>query len=415
MAPALVQRAGLIPTPPQPRPSFARRGRANTLALQYYTPMHRDSGAAFYEFFAGGGLARLGLEPAFACAFANDIDPAKGRAYEAAHGKGVFQLGDVWSLNAADLPGCAALAWASFPCQDLSLAGARGGLAAPRSGTFWGYWRLIEALAAEDRAPETLVLENVTGLLTSHGGADFSAIVGALTSGGYRVGALEIDAAHFTPQSRARVFIVATRASVASDLVAAAPSLPFHSPALVNAVGVLPEDVRANWLWWRLPAPAARNTTLADILDRGENWDDQEKTNRLLGMMSPAQRARVLTLKKSGATSVGALFRRIRVEDGKRVQRAEARFDGLAGCLRTPAGGSSRQTLLVIDRGIVRSRLISPREAARLMGVSDAYPLPRTTTDALHLFGDGVCVSAVKYLSDHLLAPLAGMRAREAA
>jgi len=377
--------------------------------------MHRDSGAAFYEFFAGGGLARLGLEPAFACAFANDIDAAKARAYGAAHGDDLFRLGDVWSLNAADLPGRAALAWASFPCQDLSLAGARGGLIAPRSGTFWGFWRLIEALAAEGRAPETLALENVSGLLTSRGGADFAAIVSALTSGGYRVGALEIDAAHFTPQSRVRVFIIATRARIPADLLAQAPASPFHSSALINAVAALPEEARANWLWWRLPTPSARNSTLADIIDRDQAWDDQEKTNRLVGMMSPAQRARVLTLKKSGATTIGALFRRIRVEDGKRVQRAEARFDGIAGCLRTPAGGSSRQTLLVIDRGFIRSRLITPREAARLMGVSDAYPLPRTTTDALHLFGDGVCVSAVKYLSDHLLAPLAGIRAREAA
>ena len=43
--------------------------------------MHRDSGAPLYEFFAGGGLARLGLEPDFACVFANDIEPAKAAAY----------------------------------------------------------------------------------------------------------------------------------------------------------------------------------------------------------------------------------------------------------------------------------------------------------------------------------------------
>ena len=127
--------------------------------------MQRDSGAPLYEFFAGGGLARLGLEPDFACVFANDIEPAKVRAYRAAFGGEDMHEGDVWALAPGKLPGKAALAWASFPCQDVSLAGARRGLAAPRSGAFWGFHRLIEKLAHEGRAPDVLALENVCGLL----------------------------------------------------------------------------------------------------------------------------------------------------------------------------------------------------------------------------------------------------------
>lgn len=376
--------------------------------------MHRDSGAAFYEFFAGGGLARLGLEPAFRCVFANDFDPGKARAYAAAFGSEHFRSGDVGALRAGDLPGRAALAWASFPCQDLSLAGARAGFDGARSGAFWGFWSVMEALAAEDRAPEILALENVCGLLTSRGGADFNALIAALRKRGYRAGALEIDAALFTPQSRPRLFVIATRAPPPADLVAAAPEAPFHTPALINAVARLPEDARADWIWWRLPAPPARNTSLADILDKTAVWDDPEKTRHILAMMNPLHRARVLALKHSGR-QVGALFRRIRVEDGKRVQRAEARFDGLAGCLRTPAGGSSRQTLIVIEDATIRTRLINPREAARLMGAPEEYPLPANTTAALQLFGDGVCVQVVRWLSDNLLAPLAGRRARKAA
>jgi DNA (cytosine-5)-methyltransferase 1 len=170
-----------------------------------------DSGAPFYEFFAGGGLARLGLEPDFACVFANDIDPAKAHAYAAAFGDAAMRVGDIWALSPADTPGQAALAWASFPCQDVSLAGARRGLAAPRSGAFWGFHRLIERLGDAGRAPDVLALENVCGLLSSHGGADFIALVHALDDLGYRVGALEIDAALFVPQSRPRLFIVAAR------------------------------------------------------------------------------------------------------------------------------------------------------------------------------------------------------------
>ena len=92
------------------------------------------------------------------------------------------------------------------------------------------------------------------------------------------------------------------------------------------------------------------------------------------------------------------------------MQRAEIRFDQVSGCLRTPVGGSSRQLIVVVDGPSVRSRLLSPREAARLMGVPDAYPLPKSYNDAYHVFGDGVAVPVVSWLSENLLAPLATYR-----
>lgn len=373
--------------------------------------MQRDSGAPLYEFFAGGGLARLGLEPDFSCVFANDIDPAKAAAYRTAFGEDM-RVGDIWALNSADLPGQAALAWASFPCQDLSLAGARRGLAAPRSGAFWGFHRLIEKLAHEGRAPQVLALENVTGLLSSHGGADFSALISALDSLGYRVGALEIDAARFVPHSRPRLFVVAARIAPAS-LTVSGPSSDFHTQALRNVVARMPDALRKRFVWWRLDAPPARNTRLIDLLEdtADDSWDSEEKTQRLLDQMSQLQRARVEAIQETGRREVGGVFRRIRIEHGERVQRAEARFDGIAGCLRTPAGGSSKQMLLFVEGNQVRSRLLSPREAARLMGAPDHYPLPAGQTAALHLFGDAVCVPAVRWLSQNLLAPLAGAQA----
>lgn len=374
--------------------------------------MLRDSGAPLYEFFAGGGLARLGLEPEFGCAFANDIDPAKVRAYRAAFPGEDMREGDIWKLSPADLPGHAALAWASFPCQDLSLAGARRGLAAPRSGAFWGFHALMEKLAHERRAPDVLALENVTGLLSSHAGADFTALAHAIDALGYRLGALELDASLFTPQSRPRLFIVAAR-SPPAHLMASGPSEPFHSPALRAVVARMPDALRKHFIWWRLAAPPKRNAQLADMLDDDAcvAWNSEAQTQRLLEQMSPLQIARVDALRESGKRAVGAVFRRIRVEHGQRVQRAEARFDGLAGCLRTPAGGSSRQQLLFIEGGETRSRLLSPREAARLMGVPEEYPLPPGQTAALHLLGDAVCVPVVRWLSHNLLAPLAGAAA----
>jgi len=371
--------------------------------------MQRDSGAPLWEFFAGGGLARLGLEPDFACTFANDIEPAKAAAYRTAFPPGGdMHEGDIWKLTPAKLRGKAALAWASFPCQDLSLAGARRGLAAPRSGAFWGFHALIEKLGHEGRAPDVLALENVSGLLSSHGGADFTALLHALDDLGYRAGALEIDAALFTPQSRPRLFIIAAR-NAPAHLTASGPAEPFHSQSLRNVVARLPDALRKRFVWWRLDAPPKRNTRLADLLDEhSDAWNSEEQTAKLVSQMSTLQRTRLEALQQSGRREVGAVFRRIRIEHGERVQRAEARFDGLAGCLRTPTGGSSRQMLLFVEGKELRSRLLSPREAARLMGVPEHYPLPSGQTAALHLVGDAVCVPVVRWLSQHLLAPLAG-------
>ena len=118
---------------------------------------------------------------------------------------------DVARVRVSALPGEADLAWASFPCQDLSLAGDGAGLKGNRSGSFWPVWRLVERLVKEDRPPAVVVLENVCGALTSHGGADFAAICNALTRSGYSFGAMVLDAVHFLPQSRPRLLIVALR------------------------------------------------------------------------------------------------------------------------------------------------------------------------------------------------------------
>jgi len=346
----------------------------------------------FYEFFAGGGMARLGLGSAWRCLFANDFDPVKVSTYRANFGDEDIHEGDVWKLSPDDLPGQADLAWASSPCQDFSLAGARAGLTGGRSSAFFGFWRLIEALNAESRAPRTIVIENVIGLLTSHGGKDFEALCRALAKEGYSFGALEIDAAHFTPQSRPRVFVVASReprAGLTGDS-------PFHTPAVRAAYERLPAELKGLWRWWPVAAPPTRNTDLAAILEDGAVWRSSEDTDHLLSLMSPAHRARLAD------GSVGAVFRRTRA-DG---QRAEVRTDGLAGCLRTPRGGSSRQTIVVAENGKVRSRLLTPREGARLMGLPETYQLPRLATAALHVVGDGVAVPVVRWLAEHLLEPL---------
>lgn len=363
----------------------------------------------FYEFFAGGGMARAGLGPSWSCLFANDFDAKKSASYAANWGADHLKVGDVAKVTPADLPGTADLAWASFPCQDLSLAGAGAGLRGDHSGTFWPFWKLMKALAAEGRAPRMIVLENVCGAITSHGGKDFAAIGAALAGGGYRFGAVVMDAAHFVPQSRPRLFIVAVLASlpVPAGLIADGRDENWHSAALTVAHGKLSKRSQDAWIWWCLPAPPVRNTTFANLIEdkpKGVAWRTQEETRRLLAMMSPINLAKVEAAKRSGRRMIGGIYKRTRADDaGDKIQRAEIRFDDVAGCLRTPAGGSSRQSIMTIDGNKVRSRLLSPREAARLMGLPDDYKLPKNYNEAYHLAGDGVAVPVVRFLAAHIL------------
>jgi DNA (cytosine-5)-methyltransferase 1 len=373
----------------------------------------------FVEFFAGGGMARAGLGDSWRCLFANDFDPKKVSTYEANWGVGDIRHCDVADLALADLPTKVVdLAWASFPCQDLSLAGGYRGLGRERdntptrSGTFWPFWNLMRGLVQSDRAPRTIVLENVYGCLTSHGGKDFAAIASALSDSDYNFGAAVINASHFVPQSRPRVFFIAVRrdAAIPSSFVAKAPQPEWHPAALIEAHAGMTPKAKASWFWWVIEKPVPRALAFSDMLEdvpTGVHWHTAAHTKYLIELMTPLHRQKVARAMISGQRTVGSIYRRTRPDEtGARRQRAEVRFDGIAGCLRTPAGGSSRQTILVVEGKKVRSRLLSPREAARLMGLGESYRLPDRYNEAYHVCGDGVCVPVVRHLAERLLEPL---------
>ena len=99
-----------------------------------------------------------------------------------------------------------------FPCQDLSVAGKRAGLAGERSGLFWHAARLVE-----ETQSEWFIIENVPGLLSSNGGKDFGIVLRTMAELGYSVAWRILDAQYFgVPQRRRRVFIVGRRAGGAS-------------------------------------------------------------------------------------------------------------------------------------------------------------------------------------------------------
>ena len=131
------------------RNSWQRTTSRKAPAVSDATAVNRSQ-RNWYEFFAGGGMARLGLGPNWKCTFANDLCEKKASAYRAFFGPSPeLKVDDVGDLTTKDLPGVPDLVWASFPLQDLSLAGNGEGLKGKRSGTFRPFWHLVKGMVRE--------------------------------------------------------------------------------------------------------------------------------------------------------------------------------------------------------------------------------------------------------------------------
>lgn len=360
----------------------------------------------FAEFFAGIGLMRMGLERrGWSLAFANDIEPQKYAMYADHFGNAAnhFALGDIHQLTADQIP-TVTLATASFPCNDLSLAGSRSGLSGKESSAFWGFVRLLDELG--DRKPPLVLLENVTGFLSSHQGDDFAAALVALNKLGYSVDSFILDAAKFVPQSRQRLFVVGALDRVQGVRETPTPYRFFESDvrpkALANFIFTHP-DIR--WKLRDLPALVTKQpqlmTILEDLPSTAPEWWSTERAAYLLNQMSVRHRAVADAMIADQQWSYGTVFRRVRY--GKSM--AELRTDGIAGCLRTPRGGSGRQILFKAGYGQYAARLITPREAARLMGADD-YTISVPANQALFGFGDAVCVPVIEWIAQHYFGPI---------
>tara|TARA_R110002110_G_scaffold77680_1_gene204095 strand:+ start:11309 stop:12463 length:1155 start_codon:yes stop_codon:yes gene_type:complete len=363
----------------------------------------------YAEFFSGGGMVRAALTDVWQCQLANDIDPMKCEVYARNWGDACLVQGDVGQMDPALLRQPIDMYWASSPCQDFSLAGKGLGLAGTRSGTFSTWANLITDAITDGYAPRIIAFENVVGLISRNKGADFAAVIRRLAKLGYRVGALEIDATVFLPQSRSRLFVVCLRDDLLLEgLTVPKPTGPFHSKKLMNFVASAPRDIARNWIWWQHHPVMTQPQLLTQMIDHAPDtaWLTVRETKRLVSMMSEPSRSRIEAASQSGQPEIGMLYKRGRPDgNGNTRQRAEVRFDGIAGCLRTPGGGSSRQTVLFIEGEKIRARLLSSREAARLMGLDDSYVMPARYNNAYKVAGDGVVVPVVAYLDQQIFQP----------
>lgn len=353
------------------------------------------------EFFAGIGLVRIAAErQGMDVVFANDIDPKKEEIYAANFGSDHFHLGDIHTLDPGNIPQ-ADLYTASFPCNDLSVAGAMAGLSGEHSGAFWGLIQILKSKLATGDAPRIVLLENVPGFLTSRGGEDLRTALSALNELGYGVDVVRVDAVHFTPQSRARVFVIAELDAERTDAFCAEIS-ETRPAALAQFMNAHPELQWAIRGWPKLPRPTSGlEDILEDLPEDDALWWDEERTQYFLGQLSARHEKLAEEMIAGKQFRYATAFRRVRM--GRSM--AELRVDGVAGCLRTPRGGSGRQILFRGGKGTARVRLLSARECARLQGAPDTFRIDVPLNQALFGFGDAVCVPVVEWVLAHGVWP----------
>jgi DNA (cytosine-5)-methyltransferase 1 len=373
----------------------------------------------FAEFFAGVGLVRLALEKAGGqCVFANDLDKNKLEVYQKNFSSDEFILEDIWKVNSEDIPNNANLYTASFPCVDLSVAGNRKGLDGARSGSFWAIIEILRDKRKSGDAPKVILLENVYGFLTTNNGEELRKSLLALNDMGYLVDTFIVDAKHFTPQSRVRLFVVAIDEKLKNDCVIKRfgneifgdwEQLIKESDPELRPKRLLDFMIRNSQLRWftlRSDLLPKRNNYLPDVLEEyDENhaiWWNNERKDKILSQIPERQLEKLYANKDADVPIFGTIYRRMR----KGKSTAEVRLDGVAGCLRTPKGGSSKQILARSGNGRIQFRLLSPREYARLQGVDDTYVLAENDNKSYFAMGDAVCVQAIRWIAENYLSKL---------
>ncbi|MGB8507076.1 MAG: DNA (cytosine-5-)-methyltransferase [Pyrinomonadaceae bacterium] len=367
----------------------------------------------FLEFFAGIGLVHLGLRRSgWECIYANDISKKKEEIYRDEFPDATyFHCEDIWKTDdvVCRITERAALATASFPCIDLSLAGQMRGLEGKHSGTLFGFIEAMHRLKSHGLMPPVVMLENVVGLIAGKDGDDFRKTCRAVAELGYYLDAVAVDAKHFVPQSRPRLFIIGTLLENIPPDVLTGEDWIAEMSHRNGAVGkklydaMRTTEIPTGWVAHRIPSlPPIKNNVASFIdTDDDQKWWSKKEVEKHLNRTSGTHYAELERLRRSGETWVGTAFRRIR----EGTTRVEVRFDGIAGCLRTANGGSARQIVVLIRDRKLKMRWMTPREYARLQGAPE-FNIQRGINQSLTGFGDGVCVQVVEWVDANILSPI---------
>ncbi len=386
------------------------------------------------EFFAGVGLVRMALENAgFEVVFANDIDAGKHAIYARNFDGADFHLKDVRKIRGEDVPDIA-LATASFPCTDLSLAGNRMGLEGPESSLITEFLRVLDEMGR--RRPPTLLIENVPAFASSKQGADLRDTVRQLNDLGYACDIVILDARRFLPQSRPRLFIIGFVDAGEARIAPTGPALTGFMDRSTATATVMPSPLRPEWVFrfaarhpdlrirsLPLPVlpelPAVELEQVLEAMDANDpRWWEGKRADDFFTSLSQINRDRLDVMQQGPGLRHATAYRRTRA--GKAVW--EIRGDALSGCLRTARGGSSKQAVVEAGSGHARGRQargrqargrqarvrwMTAREYARLQGAPHLDWGDASESQAKFALGDAVCVPAVTWLASHCLLPLA--------
>ncbi|MGB0799006.1 MAG: DNA cytosine methyltransferase, partial [Planktomarina sp.] len=265
----------------------------------------------YAEFFSGGGMVSQALHSDWDCVLANDICAKKNASYKinSPHPDVLCEI-SISDLAGHDIPK-ADLFWASFPCQDLSVAGKQQGLRGKRSGLFYEFWRVVRDYTSHNLPPSIVAFENVLGTLRSNAGQDIIEIQNEFERNGYVFGYLTLDAKQFLPQSRPRLFGIGVRKDliIPTDLIA---------PGKVKLGSLIN---------WREPKINPRfPVSLEGIVEEyptSNDWYSTSQVAKLISMMSKINLAKLERAKASKTRQIGFVYKRTRIENGQKIQRAD--------------------------------------------------------------------------------------------
>tara|TARA_Y100001936_G_C16051573_1_gene658166 strand:+ start:79 stop:1254 length:1176 start_codon:yes stop_codon:yes gene_type:complete len=372
------------------------------------------------EFFSGVGQVGAGLEGNWKTIWANDISKLKCDTY-ATNYPGTFIVNrSIQALEPEDIPDEFEMSSATFPCTNTSAAGDRTGLMGIKSGVVYRYVELLKQKGGAQCHPLSL-LENPLGIVSRNKGRDLRELVSRLNTLGYSICLMNVDAKHFVPQSRPRVLFACCAKEYVSEEYVHISKFDFDS-----ANSALIPPVLARWLKSNmdldlimpsvLPSLPERTLQLEHIIDFNDpdtgNWADSKTTLNFLNNLRGKHLELFNKLVSSPYPTVSTISRRGRSENGVSYNATEISVSGLAPCIRPYKGGSSRAWVLLTNgKGGYKIKVISPREAAALMGFSSSFKLPKNKKDAYSVAGDAVVRHCIKWFDENVLSKIKMARA----
>jgi len=356
----------------------------------------------FGSLFSGIGGFDLGFEQAgMKCAWQCEIDK-QARSVLAAHWPNTAIIEDVRNVGTGTVEHVD-LICGGFPCQDVSVAGKREGLAGERSGLWFEFLRVLDELR-----PQWAVIENVPGLLSSNKGRDFATILQGLVKCGYGVSWRILDAQYFgVAQRRRRVFIVGSLGDGRSAEVLFEREGLFGHPPKINEQwqGITPpiaNGINGSGLRGRQPGSAATLVGAAVAFQQNQRNEIRDLGDLVGSIQAQPGMKQQNYVFFGGNNRSGTINQSTALNTKQRRDFNSETFilgDGRPGRATLRQG---RTTELYSSHG--RPRRLTPIECERLQGFPDNWTSGQKDAARYRQLGNAVAVSVAQWIASRILA-----------